>query len=200
MVGNAVRLSVRHLGCLAACLLLGAILVACSPQATAPATTPGPAWQGIVPGVSTEQEVLQIMGEPARVTRQGQYISYEFRSPIGGIARLDEVMLQGGRVRLIRVAVIESNLKLVLTRYGEPEAVTWSYTNHYKRLFIYARQGIAVVAQIDLPPAESHILERWYFEPMSLARFWEELAPLRVPQQRPNPEDKAPEDYWPREP
>jgi len=85
MVGNALRTSRRHWGCLGAYLLFGAILVTCSPQATTPATTPGPAWQGIVPGVSTEREVLQIMGEPARVTRHGQYTIYQFRSPLGCI-------------------------------------------------------------------------------------------------------------------
>jgi len=200
MVGAAIRFSVGYRGCLTACLLFGAILVACSPQAAAPATTPGPAWQGIVPGVSTEEEVLQIMDEPARVTRQGEYTSYEFQSPVGGMSRMDEVMLWDGRVRLIRIQVCDNNLKLILVRHGEPEAVTWSYAHSYTRLFIYARQGVAVAAQINLPPAESNIFERWYFEPMSLERFREELAPLRVPQQRPNPEDKASEDYWPREP
>lgn len=177
-------------------LMLLVVLAGCKNPGPTPVTTP-PAWLGIAPGVSTVEDVVHILGEPYRQSNLDKYITYSYPSSGG----LNAIVFQNGKVRLIIISTVEDNLRLVLDQYGEPEKVTWAFTPGTGiRLFIFARHGIAVAADNWCPPFESKILERWYFEPMSVKQFMDSFGGLFVPLRSPNPEDPYPEDHWVREP
>jgi len=181
-------------------VLLPLLLMICSSCASRPATTPQPGWHGIVPGVSTEEDVVRVLGEPTERREVGTYVIYHYPSPVAGMSNPDRIVFKGGRVRLIRDTVGDNNLKLVLIRYGEPEKVTWSPSSAIStRLFVFARQGVAFVAQNTVPPAQSPTVEQWYFEPMPLQELERGVGALFIPE-GPSSEDRWPEDYWVREP
>lgn len=178
------------------CLSLGLqVLTGC--RNTSTSVVASPEWRGIVPGVSTVEDVVRILDEPDHQTDWGKYITYSYPSS----SRSNAIAFQDGKVRLIIISTIEDNLQLVLNQYGEPEKVTWAFTpGSGIRLFIFARHGIAVSADNGRPPSESKILERWYFEPMSVKHFMDNFGGIFVPLRSPNPDDLHPEDFWIREP
>lgn len=179
--------------------VLLSLLAACQGDGSVPRTTPGPTWRGIVPGMSTETDVIRILGEPPRQEKTGEYTIYMY--PSSGSLRA--VALRHGKVELIRDELTwERYLDRVLERYGEPEKITWSPSIfQHTRLFVFARHGIAVIAQNQVPPSRSIVFGTWYFEPMELSQFEQTLAPLFAPTGLPDPRhDIHPEGYWIQEP
>ena len=178
------------------CLTLQATLSGCSSLGSVP--MPAPKWRGLVPGSSTEADVVRVLGTPTEKSGTKDHGNYLYRS---SRAMPDKIVIDHGAVKLIQVGIEGKYLKSFLDEYGEPEKITWAFsTGGGVRLFVFARHGVAVVANNWLPPAQASVEEQWYFEPMSPWRFQMELAPVYVPAHSPDPDDKDPEDSWPGKP
>jgi hypothetical protein len=149
-----------------------------------------------MPGVSTKADVLRELGEPTYKfgDSKSRYIVYDY-SPVGFSYT---VVFQDETIKLIQVYDISSTTGEMLDRYGEPEKITWpTYDNPcWKRLFIYARQGIAIVA--DNLTLKGVTFEWLYFEPQSANDFLVAFSGNILPGFRRCDKDTYPEDFWQR--
>jgi hypothetical protein len=183
----------KHPCCVALFLLF---LLICGQGCGSRPAVPSPEWQGIVPGVSTESDVIRLLGEPARKNLFEDKAAYAY----GGDRELPIFFLfRNGRVMLIcDTRVNELSLGLFLKEYGEPEQVTWAPLGSppATRLFIFAHQGMAIVADNQVAPGESRVREKWYFEPTTLERFLDEIASLTIPDHDVTGADPYPEGFW----
>lgn len=169
-------------------------LIACQSK------TPAPTWHHIIPGTSTDTDVLRELGEPAYKFEDGQkhYTAYSY-GPSKSVYMVDYmVIFEAGIVKLIQVHDISNTTDEILKRYGEPEKITWPVYEDpcWKRLFIYARQGVAFVAQNQ--SLKGSTVERFYFEPQSVHDFLAAFAGNVLPDHNTCLQDTYPEDYLKR--
>jgi hypothetical protein len=173
-------------------LLLLSLIVGCQHEEATWAS-----WRDLIPGKSTETDVISHLGKPSTQYSESVYIVYEYPSDTAGMSIPNKVVLQNGVVKIIMIHLIDTKLAENIRIYGEPEIVTWSPpTACITRLFVFARHGRAVEARNLVPPQEADVFGEWYFEPMSLDRFQKEIAPAFVPQSSYCTNDDYPADYW----
>jgi hypothetical protein len=184
-------------------LLCLSLLMLCVLDGCQPISSPViPEMPGITPGKSTEQDVMRVLKEPAKQGPVGVYTLYFYPSPGGNMFIPYEIYFKDSTVRLVIITTMEDNLKSVLAKYGQPEQVTWSGSSPFEwtRLYIFASRGFAVTADAWKSPSAAPLLERWYFEPMSVEQFVKEWRGTAIPTQSYYSNDKGPEDFWNRGP
>jgi hypothetical protein len=191
---NRVIYFVRHFVKIAyGALLLFALLAGCQNRNA----ILSPSWQDLVPGKSTEADVISRFGKPPAQYTEGTYTVYEYPSDTAGMSIPNKIALQNGVVKLIMIHVVNNKLAESIQIYGQPERVTWPPpTACITRLFVFARHGRAVEARNLVPVHEADVSGEWYFEPMSLDRFTKEIAPAFVSQSSYCANDDYPESYW----
>ena len=148
-----------------------------------------PCWLGIVPGMSTEANVLEAGEANAErfddLKRNGigsQLIQYRWRDPVlGGLMSLE---LESDIVTHIRAQTeTDIGLQLAFDEFGMPDAYA-TYLSTGERLVVilflfYTSRGIVIEAQLpasqvqivcchyDLP--DSPVIQRWYMWPPAIA-------------------------------
>ena len=189
------------------------LLVGCGqPDSLAPT----PTWRGIVPGQTTQEEVVAILGPPAHSTSCPKNPSgvprlrdlfacfmgplrYEYHeNPVPNLySRIHEIYFKSGVVWYIveRTSAFPSEVQLqtldFVQQHGNPERVTWSRRSPHTRVLLYCEQGVMVHATMR------DVWQVVYFPPMTLDQclntFTNELA-----RQNPFPDSSVigPEDLW----
>jgi len=118
----------------------------------------------IIPGKTTEQEVLQNLGTP--VASQGGILQYKSTSP----ARNNEITIQNEKVGFVKEIVSYKdtiNLKELNAQYGEanylygPDAINGYF------LYYLPEKGIAYLAN----PIVGTVLEIWHFPVTTFDNF-----------------------------
>lgn len=169
-------------------------LASCSASTSAetPILSTVPTWQGITPGVTSVEEVIGSLGLPVRSEKNektGDYevLAYpdEFGSNSPHFLQVDATC---NCISHISVAILSQNeyilLEDVFADYGEPEIVVGAITWQRTSTFVYARQGIAVVAQSQRELENAIVFEIEYFVPITTEEYmqtWGGNLPLWVP-------------------
>lgn len=129
-----------------------------------PKSTPLPSaqeWNGITPGVSTQQDVINQLGQPR--SESSGILLYESKSP----TRDNQVVIQNGTAVLIKeiVAFTENRtIDEITSKYGTADNVLYgdgAVNGNY--LFVYLSKGIAYLGN----PDTKSLQEIWYFPPVS---------------------------------
>ena len=124
----------------------------------------------IIPGETTEQEVLQDFGRP--VASEGGALQYKSTST----NRNNEILIQKGTVSFIKEIVSYKDTKKLsdlVNQYGEsgylygPDAVNGYF------LYYHPELGVAYLAN----PITETVLEIWYFSPTTIENFKNLYAP-----------------------
>ncbi len=150
-----------------------------------------PTWRGITPGVSTQNEVLDVLGQPAEQTSEPSMFAYweeDFRH---------EVYFRGDTVWLIR-AVTGPDQKGnwpqaddFVELYGPPQAIFWSTWSSSGRIVPFCENGIFIEGN------HSGIIASYYFEPMSLSKCVREFSDFIAAENPfPNSDMKMVRDPW----
>jgi len=180
------------------------LLPSCMEERTAfptPMASP-PTWRGITPGVTTEQQVVILLGQPARKEQVSEFTCFVYPSEIGVNAWPHKVYLANGIVYRIKENVPISrekyiSLSVFIERYGDPQKVTWAALWPQTRTFVFPEHGISVVADhVGEPPERYRVWQIDYFVPMSLEsymRIWGKFLPKENPDPR---HDPYPEDFY----
>jgi len=175
----------RNLSVRLAILLWILILVGCSSGKSDGTEfhTP-PSYQGIVPGQTTEEEVLSILGEPEQtsVSTIDEVRYWEYHSLRVVIA----FPLENQVVSWIFIEDQTNTLGEVVSRYGEPELTMMtsslrecpSYEYALTRLD-YPKYGVSAITW-NIPPLSRDMIltDLLYFEPMTLEAYFEQFGPL----------------------
>ena len=161
-----------------------------------------PVWRGITPGVTTEQQLVALWGQPSRKEQIGEFTWYAYPTRHGGEAWPDAAYVADGIVQMATESVDVSvkpytSLSIFVARYGDPRKVTWTALLPQARTFVFPESGIAVVADHwGEPPERYRVWKIYYFVPMSLdsyMRIWGKL----LPKENPYPaHDPYPEDFY----
>ena len=161
-----------------------------------------PCWQGLVPGVSTEEEVLQYMAD-------SNYVGHHYRDPFAGSNTIwwqstlagrsqrtyNAFGIRGGMLAgMVILLDYEFTLEELLIKYGDPEKfrAQWesgSSANAEVTLY-YPRLGI--IPQLVLRPSdgyhelqpESKVIRVWYFPPTSLDGLFYLAGDIPFPDKR----------------
>jgi hypothetical protein len=164
-----------------------------------PRIAKAPSWRGITPGETTEQEVIQVMGQPddiehcrIRLDRWrwsrdiadcfSDPMTYKYNELLGPklLTATHEIRFRSGRVWAIaesRWPYLNPDLISVekfVENYGLPEKVTWSGLSPHYRAILFCQQGVMVQA------SRSGVIQVFYFTPMPLNKclqvFRDEVA------------------------
>ncbi len=210
---------------LACSLLLGlalmVLLLASRSQDMKP-MGPTPMWRGIVPGRTTQFEVLSILGRPDGVTKCQIWLDTrgtpefvrEIRNCFSPLLtyKYKEVRILGKppatheiRFRFLTVSTIvedmwlspdESSpplLKRFVKDYGPPEKVTWSRLFPHLRAFLFCEHGVMVHAN------DVRVSKVFYFAPTTLDQCLQAFS-NEVATEDPFPDSDVitgPENPWP---
>jgi hypothetical protein len=158
-----------------------------------------PCWQGLVPGVSTEEEVDEFVrtselvdqttlfrGDITRGTGQvvGVSVQWWSRADMAGVPRQfgNDFTLEGGVLQYMTIFLdVEVTLEDLLERYGAPEKFTAWHEGvevSYVRVTLYYPNhgftGTLTISRYEpqLRP-ETEVLRVWYFQPAPLEEFLE---------------------------
>ena len=157
-----------------------------SGQATPTSTQPGGEAQadclaGIVPGATTRDEVVALLGEPAGTDNSAGVEILFYSSPVGGV--FNSISLQNETVAMLSVILGENNLlnwSTIQEEYGEPIHTTYSNYLQGSMTYIYPEQGLAFVADKGM----GVVFIKQCFIPMSIDDYlktWGASLPTQDP-------------------
>lgn len=143
-----------------------------------------PSWREIIPGKTTKQEVIQIMGQPDDVFKCevrlqglvrtildcfGSHLAYRYEEKQGNrFPAIHEIHLKSERVWYIiediraRSDYEQISIEDFVEQYGFPEKVTWSGLSPFLNAVLFCEHGLIVHANTN------RVEKVFYFEPMSL--------------------------------
>ena len=129
-----------------------------------------PAWRRITPGESSQDDVLNALGQPDQFLTTISTWIYE-DSPLNPILPpvQHKVIFSDDVVWLIVTEVYDLNIEDLITQYGTPEDVLWAHADPHTRQFLYCSQGVFASVQYTFV---HHI---YYFKPVSLSQCADEF-------------------------
>lgn len=137
-------------------------------------------WRGIIPGKTTKEEVISILGQPeeAREYMGLEYYTYPTERP----AFRNGIGFKQGIVQLMFVNVLVEDAPLISAaskKYGKPDEVTYSYFGRLARAYIFARHGVTLIAYED-----GLVIAEMYYVPMAIEEFMNQYGkdfPMKNP-------------------
>ncbi len=152
-------------------LLLGIyLLLPGIKQEPAPSPTPQTqSWNGVTPGQTNINDLVNILGEPKEKRQQGQNIVFGY--PTQSESLSDEVFISGNIVGLVKEQILDDTRSLASYKeaFGEPEGTFYGpYAQSGFLLYVFASKGVAVLAHQN----EGLIFEVWRFSPTSVNEFF----------------------------
>lgn len=159
------------------------VFVQCSPDSTH-VPSDSNVWQGVTPGITTQSQLEEILGEPAKIYEQASttiMVYTDVSSNRPEWFRIDHLCKC---VIYYRINMLERHrdspitLDEILETYGAPEAVGVANYPGTPFAFVYAKQGIMILAHPDVPEnaKKSVIYATDYFVPMSLDEYMESFG------------------------
>ena len=142
-----------------------------------PVATPTPmpgVYRGVVPGSSTENDVLKSLGDPTRKDNIGQMTALVYPSDVGDQPINVEVGTDNTVTRIVEPISAIVRFADVSKELGAPDMILYGIFEELGfRLYTYLAKGIALLAN----PDTQEIKERWYFRPTNAATFTTLIAP-----------------------
>jgi hypothetical protein len=114
--------------------------------AIAPAIASGRPWQGIQPGTSTQQEVVQRFGEPTTRTKRAtkSVLAYYGEQALSGTKQAQFHVDGGGVVQEITIFLTaQLDPETVEGTYGKPPQRTF-VEDTFQKVWVYPQQGVTV--------------------------------------------------------
>lgn len=170
------KLRIHKLFVLVALVLIVIGLIACNLPFISKNTNSNPVSQSqdclarIKPGKATRAETISLLGEPAGIEDYNGLEVLYYNASIGG--QFNSVVLQNGTVVKVSVILGEKDANewsAIKEEYGDPEHIAFSYYLQNSMTYIYAKRGLAFVAD----EMSDVIFIRECFESMKLDEYLE---------------------------
>ncbi len=141
-------------------------------------TTPTPGgtnYKSVIPGKSSEKEVIDKLGDPINTKTEANKKTLEYKSTSPYLP--NQVTMENNTVSLIKeIVTLEDNIssQSLKEKYGEPPYKLFDQTSESSTffLFVYTEPGIAYLGHED-----GTVIEIWYFQPTTLQVFIQKYAP-----------------------
>jgi outer membrane protein assembly factor BamE (lipoprotein component of BamABCDE complex) len=136
---------------------------------------------GILPGMTTRDEVVALLGEPLAVEPEGDLEYMLYASPFRG--KFNSVVIKNQVVVSVSIMVPEDNpltWSAVKAQYGEPAHTTFSNYLQWSMTYIYPDRGLTFVAS----EGGDVVYIQECFVPMALEEYmntWGKLLPTEDP-------------------
>lgn len=160
----------------------------------------GPTWHNITVGKSTTDQVISTLGQPTNATSSLFSRAYYYHEgPIDYAAH--KIVIVGNVVDSIEedMSIYFPRivyLKEFVSQYGPPDYVMWSQESLLRRVAVYPKKGLLVVAT-TAPVQESKVTSAIYFRPCPLIclqiRFLNVFSPFNP---FPNSDIVGPQNPW----
>jgi hypothetical protein len=134
------------------------------PQPTTSASITA-SWNGLTPGVSSQEDVTNKLGKPKVV--DGNTFSFNSQNPNND----NQVVFEKGTANFFKEYVVPSEKRTsdeITSKYGVAQNILYgpdSVNGFY--LFVYPSNGIAYIGS----PNTKDVLEIWYFKPTTIDDF-----------------------------
>jgi len=145
-----------------------------------------PSWRDITPGISTQTEVVNILGLPNKTEERGGFLIYTYQDYQNLGWKWVEIWFESQSLEVVGILLTipgeansETNMQLMnlAQAYGKPNFISWS-TLRYERFFAWTDRGIAIEASISSWPQLSSFdlstvttTNTFLFEPQPGLRF-----------------------------
>lgn len=139
------------------------------PQNT-PQTSAIASWNDLIPGVSSQENVVNELGQPKAV--DGNTLLFNSKS----VTKDNQVVIEGGTAVFFKVDIAPTEKRTsdeIASKYGVAQKTLYgpdSVNGFY--LFVYPSNGIAYVGN----PNTKDITEIWYFKPTTINDFMDKWA------------------------
>jgi len=145
----------------------------------------GASYKSIVPGISSEKEVIDKLGNPLNTKTEADKKILEYQSTSPFVPH--KFTLENNTVILVKeIVTLEDKIssQVLKQKYGEPPYKLFDQTSYSSTffLFVYPEKGIAYLGHQD-----GTVIEVWYFQPTNLNTFMQKYAPnysLNLPVQQ----------------
>jgi hypothetical protein len=125
-------------------------------------------YKSVIPGVSTEDFLNEVLGTPVKTTIDGNKLLNEYKST--SELRFHSAVIENGRVIFIKEIVSSrdsTKASSVMESYNSaPNTLYSKSSNASFDLYVYPTNGIAYLGHKD-----GTLLEIWYFEPTTIGNF-----------------------------
>jgi hypothetical protein len=137
--------------------------------------TPYPSlYRGLVPGVSTEQNVIDLLGSPLTTKTGTNASTLEYSSKITGQPIRVDVTKTGTVYRVYEPVDTTVLYQNVTAGMGKPDLVLYGPLERSGfRFFVFLDNGVALLAN----PQTQEVKERLYFQPTNQDVFLRSIAP-----------------------
>lgn len=127
-------------------------------------------WESIMPGKTTEPELVGILGQPISTQTEDNQKILMFAPQTGGPD--DRIIIKNNTVNLTkRIYYGQETLATLKVKYGEPEAELFGpYQGVGSKVYVFPKNGIAIIASTF----DGTIIEIWNFTPTKLSVFLSE--------------------------
>jgi hypothetical protein len=139
----------------------------------APTSYPSP-YHGLVPGVSTEQNVIDSLGSPLKKDVGANSSTLVFSSKINSLPVSVDVAKTGVVYRINEPVGLATRYQDVTKDLGKPNLVLYGPLQRAGfSLFVFLDKGVAFLANLQT----QEVKERLYFQPTSQELFLQTVAP-----------------------
>lgn len=126
-------------------------------------------WFGLVPGVSTQEEINRKFGNPLSSETTDSQTNLKYSS--SNQYRPHTLVVENGKLELVKEQVIgneRGSLQNYVDKYGKPEYEGYGpFAEASFKTYVFPESGLAIVAS----PNDGTIMEIWYFTPTTLENF-----------------------------
>ena len=124
-------------------------------------------WQRIHPGRTSQAELVDVVGIPSEIHREGQAEWYIYPSENKLIPHVVSILQDTVAFVGVHCAQGDQKLDTILGRYGEPQKIAYSTFAPGTRLYVFPEHGMAFVIEED----SRDVLYYEKFEPTSLDEY-----------------------------
>src|SRR5258706_2880693 len=126
------------------------------------------AFGSLIPGVSNENDVLNVLGRPIDTKTENGLVTSQYKST--NQYRFNKVIFTNGTTKLIKEIVNSNDNKdasSITSIYGAPQYTLYEkLSNSVFNLYVYPQNRIAYLGATD-----GTLKEIWYFEPTTIDNF-----------------------------
>ena len=146
-------------------------VISCSSSGTTKISSP--VWQGIIPGETSGMNVENILDQPYEIIEYNKYHVWNYPNYLGYTGDPNSIAIDKECDCVLWMEIVSEpdlHLSTFLDQYGSPDIVIG--TNYWLRsgTFFFASNGVAIVADVEMPPEEAYVHLIYYFAPTTLER------------------------------
>lgn len=157
----------------------------------------GPTWNNVAVGVSTEVDVIAVLGSPSRIEESDDNTTTYYYQYGTAEWVTNRIVFRDGVIDYIEESLSDLNcihcpprtyLADFIDRYGSPDRVTWSELDSFRRIVIFLDKGVMIEVMARPDPHEAEAARAFYYSPCSFQCVQGKFDQIVMLRRRPDPD------------